>query len=206
MCPCSSHDDARRRGLVAALIWILTPKVGDQLHAPAASSPSKALPITIERWCWMSPTVGMGIWGGGRKEKSFSVLAIEGSCPEFFLYIYNIYLLQLGFHPVAVVFNTYTRTWSCTTKFTSGGIHEKPVVATWILGKHLSICFKDTGKPRKKTYVEMAGRRNFRTLTSSQQSGIKSKHINTRPIRYTHCAISTHRLSCKAKQYPWHCK
>jgi len=26
----------------------------------------------------------------------------------------NIYLLKLGFHPVAVVFNTYTRTWSCT--------------------------------------------------------------------------------------------
>jgi len=28
-----------------------------------------------------------------------------------------------------------------TTKFKSGGVHEKHVVATWNLGNHLSICF-----------------------------------------------------------------
>jgi hypothetical protein len=28
-----------------------------------------------------------------------------------------------------------------TTKFKSGGLHEKPVVATWKVGNHLSICF-----------------------------------------------------------------
>ena len=28
-----------------------------------------------------------------------------------------------------------------TTKFKSGGLHEKHVVATWNLGKHLSTCF-----------------------------------------------------------------
>jgi len=28
-----------------------------------------------------------------------------------------------------------------TTKFKSGGLHEKHVVATWNLGYHLSICF-----------------------------------------------------------------
>jgi len=28
-----------------------------------------------------------------------------------------------------------------TTKFKSGGLHEKHVVATWNLGNHLSICF-----------------------------------------------------------------
>jgi len=28
-----------------------------------------------------------------------------------------------------------------TTKFKSGGLHEKRVVATWNLGNHLSICF-----------------------------------------------------------------
>ena len=27
-----------------------------------------------------------------------------------------------------------------TTKFKSGGLHEKHVVATWKLGNHLSIC------------------------------------------------------------------
>jgi len=49
-----------------------------------------------------------------------------------------------------------------TTKFKSGGLHEKHVVATLLL---------DTGKPRK-TCVELAGRRTFRILTSSQQSGV----------------------------------
>ena len=28
-----------------------------------------------------------------------------------------------------------------TTKFKSGGVHEKHVVATWNLGNHFSICF-----------------------------------------------------------------
>jgi len=27
-----------------------------------------------------------------------------------------------------------------TTRFKSGGLHEKHVVATWYLGNHLSIC------------------------------------------------------------------
>jgi len=47
-----------------------------------------------------------------------------------------------------------------TTKFKSGRLHEKHVVATWNLGNHLSICFFGTGKPRK-TCVEMAGRRTL---------------------------------------------
>ena len=29
-----------------------------------------------------------------------------------------------------------------TNKFKSGGLHEKPVVATWNLGNHLSICLQ----------------------------------------------------------------
>jgi len=57
-----------------------------------------------------------------------------------------------------------------TTRFKSGGLHEKNVVATGNLGNHLSVCLY-TGKPRK-TCVEMAGRRTFRVLTSSQHSGI----------------------------------
>jgi len=42
-----------------------------------------------------------------------------------------------------------------TTKFKSGGLHEKHVVATWNLGNHLSICFWAQGN-QKKTCVEMA--------------------------------------------------
>jgi hypothetical protein len=57
-----------------------------------------------------------------------------------------------------------------TTRFKSGGLHEKHAVATWNVGNRLSICL-DIGKPRK-TCVEGAGRRTFRILTSSQQSGI----------------------------------
>jgi len=30
---------------------------------------------------------------------------------------------------------------SVTTKFKSGGLHEKHVMATWNLGNHLNICF-----------------------------------------------------------------
>jgi hypothetical protein len=43
-----------------------------------------------------------------------------------------------------------------TTKFKSGGLKKKHVVATWKVGNHLSICFVDPGKPRK-TCVEQAG-------------------------------------------------
>ena len=60
---------------------------------------------------------------------------------------------------------------SVTTKFKSGGLHEKHVVANlecWEPSERLLI---GTGKPRK-TCVEVAGRRAFRILTSSQQSGI----------------------------------
>jgi len=32
-----------------------------------------------------------------------------------------------------------------TTKFKSGGLHEKHVVATWNLGNHLSVCFLAQG-------------------------------------------------------------
>jgi len=36
-----------------------------------------------------------------------------------------------------------------TTKFKSGGLHEKDVVATWNLGNHLSICFSAQGNQEK---------------------------------------------------------
>jgi hypothetical protein len=54
----------------------------------------------------------------------------------------NIYKLQLGCHPGAVVIlQIYKYKKLITNKFTfkSGGLHEKHVVAAWNLGKHLSI-------------------------------------------------------------------
>jgi len=36
-----------------------------------------------------------------------------------------------------------------TTKFKSGGLHEKHVVATWSLGNHLSICLYTQGNQEK---------------------------------------------------------
>jgi len=36
-----------------------------------------------------------------------------------------------------------------TTKFKSGGLYEKHVVATWNLGNHLSICFYAQGNQEK---------------------------------------------------------
>jgi hypothetical protein len=43
----------------------------------------------------------------------------------------------MGCHPVAVV--TLHLNYVKPTKFTTGGLHEKHVVATWNLGSHLSI-------------------------------------------------------------------
>jgi len=52
----------------------------------------------------------------------------------------NIYLLQLGCYPVAVLI-LHVNMKLVTTTFKSGGLHEKHVVATWNLGNYLSICF-----------------------------------------------------------------
>jgi len=50
----------------------------------------------------------------------------------------NIYELQLGCHPVAVVI-LHVNTKLVTNKFKSGGLHEKHVVATWNVGNRLNI-------------------------------------------------------------------
>jgi len=57
---------------------------------------------------------------------------------------------------------------------------------SWEPSQHLLI---DTGKPRE-TCVEVAGRRTFRMLTSSQQSGISSKNINTHTVQQIHLLMS----------------
>ena len=62
---------------------------------------------------------------------------------------------------------TYVNMKQGSKEFKSGGLHEKQVVATWKPSQHLLI---DTGKPRK-TFAEVAGRRTFQILTTSQKSG-----------------------------------
>ena len=69
------------------------------------------------------------------------------------------------------LFYIYTNMKKVTRKFKLGGLREKHVVATWKLGEPSQHSLIDRGKPRK-TCVEVAGRRTFRILTSSQQSGI----------------------------------
>jgi len=65
-------------------------------------------------------------------------------------YVYNnnnnnnniIYLFTaVGLLPGGSGYFTCTQNMkSVTTKFKSGGLHEKHVVATWNVGNHLSIC------------------------------------------------------------------
>ena len=47
-----------------------------------------------------------------------------------------------------------------------------------------------TGKPRK-TCVEVAGRRTFKILTSSEQFGIYSKTSDTHIEQFTHSTTNT---------------
>jgi hypothetical protein len=58
-----------------------------------------------------------------------------------------------------------------TTKLKSGGLHEKHVVALGKLETTSAFAFRPR-ETKKKNCVEEAGRRTFRILTSSQQSGI----------------------------------
>ena len=56
------------------------------------------------------------------------------------LYNNNIYYLQLGYYPVAVVIlHVHKYEKKVTRKFKSGGLHERHVVVNWKLGNHLSI-------------------------------------------------------------------
>ena len=71
--------------------------------------------------------------------------------------------------------------WRATWEACSGNLE------CWEPSQHLLI---DTGKPRK-TFVEMAGRRTFRILTSSQQPGIYVKKQCPHSTTNTH-EITTH--------------
>jgi len=65
----------------------------------------------------------------------------------------NIYLTAIGLSPGDSGFKHILQVLEIVLlkfTFTSGGLHEKHVVASWKVGNHLSICFQDTGKSRKK--------------------------------------------------------
>ena len=63
----------------------------------------------------------------------------------------NIYLTAIGLSPGGSGFKHILQVLDTVLlKFTSGGLNEKHVVASWKVGNRLSVCFQDTGKPRKK--------------------------------------------------------
>ena len=65
-----------------------------------------------------------------------SVMLKEGTEPYN-----NILFTAIGLFPGGSVYFTCKQNMKLvTTKFKSGGLHEKHVVATWNLGNHLSIC------------------------------------------------------------------
>ena len=70
-----------------------------------------------------------------------------GMCEEELLY----YLFTaIGLSPGGSGYFTCIQNMKLvTTKFKSGGLHEKYVVATWNLGNHLSICFWAQGNQEK---------------------------------------------------------
>ena len=69
----------------------------------------------------------------------------------FILLLLFIQYLQFGRHPVAAVVTRYISTdyEDFTLKFTSGGLHEKHVVATWNVGNHPGICSRTQGNQEK---------------------------------------------------------
>ena len=69
-----------------------------------------------------------------------------------------------------------------TTKFKSGGLHEKHVVATWNLGNHLSICLQAQGNQEKSvSRWPVTGPSEYWLLANSPAS--KEKNISTNPQR-----------------------
>ena len=119
----------------------------------------------------VSNTNIVSIW---RKKERVSSVLEPNRYSGFFVNLKKnniIYLLQLGFNPVAVVILHVYKTWNwlllnlvgrATWEACSGNLES------WEPSQHLLL---GTGKPRK-TCIEMAGRMTFRILTSSQQSGI----------------------------------
>jgi len=81
-----------------------------------------------------------------------------------------------------------------TTKFKSGGLHEKHVVAIWNFGNYVSICFwaqGSQGKPVSRWPV--AGPSEYWLLASSPASKVKKKQC-------PHSATYTHKITTHTRQ------
>ena len=79
--------------------------------------------------------------GGVVKGTSRNSMADNGKRKYNIIYIFIYLCTAIGLLPVGSGYFTCKHNMkSVTTKFKSGGLHEKHVVATWNLGNHLSIC------------------------------------------------------------------
>ena len=107
-----------------------------------------------------------------------------------------------------------------STRFNSGGLHEKHVVATWSLGNHLSICLQTQGNQEKPmSRWPFAGPPEYWLLASSPASKVKTEiiiiiiiiiiimkqcfslHPDTTPPQPNHNVTPTH---IEPEQYnPW---
>jgi len=84
-----------------------------------------------------------------------------------------------------------------TTKFKSGGLHEKHVVATWNLGNYLSICFYTEGNQEKPvSRWPVAGPSEYWLLASSPASKVKNKQTN----KQTRSTTNTHKITTHTRQ------
>ena len=80
----------------------------------------------------------------------------------------------------SVYFTSIQNIKSVTTKFKSGGPHEKHVVPTLNLGNHLSICFYAQGNQEKPvSRWPLAGISGYCLLASSPASTVKKCHAHT---------------------------
>ena len=76
-----------------------------------------------------------------------------------------------------------------TTKFNSGGLHEKHVVATWNLGNHLSICLQAQENQEKPvSRWSAAGPSGYWLLAGSPASKVKT-------AIHTHSTTNTHKMT-----------
>jgi len=79
-----------------------------------------------------------------------------------------------------------------TTRFKSGGLPEKHVVATWNVGNHLSICLKTQGNQEKSvSRWPVAGPSEYWLLASSPASKVKTA-MHTRSTTNTHKMTTIH--------------
>ena len=84
----------------------------------------------------------------------------------------------------------YTYVKLVATKFKSGGLHEKHVVANWNLGNHLTQGNQE--KPVSRWPV--AGPSEYGLLASSPASTVTKKNTNAHIVQHIHITTHTRHL------------